>query len=194
MSAILDRAGESKFCHRTAVMPQTLWRGAVGARIAERATPVSITGTTLVLRVPSSVWANELSLLSEQLCLRLRERGIEVNELRFRVGDTPAIERPAQRRMSRKVPSTCVLPENLLENINAVEDEYLRRSISLAAAANLAWQAYGTSDTEREVSGAQRGARAPQAYEKGTSPPAQTSPPADAATRRRLEISEGRRR
>src|SRR5260370_33659531 len=86
LTAILDRAGESRFARAHSPIAPKLWRDAVGARIAERAHPVSIYGGVLLLRVPSSVWAHELSLLSETVGERLRERGVAGRELRFRVG------------------------------------------------------------------------------------------------------------
>ena len=194
LGAILDRAGESRFCRATIAMAPALWRDAVGARIAERVRPVSIFGEALLLRVPSSVWANELSLLSEAVCARLRERGIDVRELRFRVGDTPPPDRPPQRRVARTVPSTTAIPDDLRQRLNSVEDEALRAAIARAAAANLAWQAFGEPVPRDGVSEAWRGARDPRASGGGTSPPDRTSTTCPADSRRTREIGRDRHR
>src|SRR5580704_2250913 len=105
LRAILARAGENRFARTREAIPAGLWRDAVGARIAERAMPISLESGVLLLRVPSSVWANELSLLSDEVCARLRERDVPARELRFRVGAVPTVERPAERRVTRAVPA-----------------------------------------------------------------------------------------
>src|SRR5580704_15474010 len=86
IDAILERAGESRFAPDRAPIGPPAWRDAVGARIAERARPLSLQDGVLTLLVPSSVWAHELSLLSDDVRARLQERGFSVRELRFRVG------------------------------------------------------------------------------------------------------------
>ena len=171
LAAILDRAGESRFCRTKVAIEPALWRDAVGARIAERVRPLSIFGDTLVLRVPSSVWANEISLLTEELCARLRVRGVEVRELRFRVGDTPQPDRPPQRRVARTVPPTAAIPQDVKQSLELVKDDALRGFIARAVAANLAWQACGSPVSACHVSEAQRGVRAPRAAGAGTSRP-----------------------
>ncbi len=80
LEAILHRAGENRFARVRPPIPSAVWRDAVGARIAERATPTFLSGGLLVLRVGSSVWGHELSLLAEDVCARLRERGVAVRE------------------------------------------------------------------------------------------------------------------
>ena len=175
LAAILDRAGESRFCRAQIAVAPAVWRDAVGARIAERVRPISIFGETLLLRVPSSVWAHEISLLSAELCARLRVRGVEVRELRFRVGDTPPPDRPPQRRACRTVPSTSAIPDEVRRSLALVEDDGLRASIARAAAANLAWQACGDPVSAGGFSEATRGVRAPRASAEGTCPPDRSS-------------------
>src|SRR5258708_7674148 len=101
LDTILSRAGESRFARVRPPVSAKVWRDAVGARIADRARPVWLYGGTLVLRVPSSVWAHELSLLADEVCDRLRRHGVHVRALRFRVGPLPALERPPERRLAR---------------------------------------------------------------------------------------------
>lgn len=176
LEVILERAGESRFARVRPPIPAKVWREAVGARIADRAHPVSLWSGVLVLRVPSSVWAHELSLLADEVCGRLRERGIEARELRFRVGAIPAVERPPERRVARTVPSSFPVPAELARTIDGVDDDGLRAAIARAAEANLAWQTVARPAPPGEVSEGRRAARAPRDAEAGTSPPDRRPP------------------
>jgi predicted nucleic acid-binding Zn ribbon protein len=64
------------------------WQSAAGPKIAERARAERVQGTTLILRVTSAAWANELGYLKGQLLERLQETpGADwITELRFSVG------------------------------------------------------------------------------------------------------------
>ncbi len=53
---------------------QSAWREAVGPMIAERAWPVAARGGVLTVSCESSVWAQELDLMSETICQRLNAR------------------------------------------------------------------------------------------------------------------------
>jgi hypothetical protein len=176
--AILDRAGESRFAPTRSPIALPTWRAAVGARIAERASPLSLTDGVLWLQVPSSVWAHELSLLSDEVCQSLRSRGVEVRELRFRVGALPTVERPAERRASRAVPVVSrAVPHELVGVLAAVADPELRAIIEGALTANLAWQVATQPAPPGPVSEAQRAARAPRSAAEGSAPRAPASPP-----------------
>jgi Dna[CI] antecedent, DciA len=172
---ILGRAGESRFARVRPPIASKLWREIVGARIAERAAPLSIYGEVLLLRVPSSVWAHELSLLTEDVCARLQQRGFAVRTLRFRVGSVDDFERPPERRAARAVPPTRVVPETLLPVLEEIDDAPLRRCIGEAIAANLAWQELTKPPPAEPVSGARRGARAPRSVEAESARPGRTS-------------------
>lgn len=66
------------------------WEKIVGPEIAKLTRPDSLKNGILVLRVPNSVWAQELSFSKDVIVERLREylRGSEiVEDVRFRVGD-----------------------------------------------------------------------------------------------------------
>ena len=72
----------------------TQWQGAVGIRIADRSSPRRLDGDgTLLVAVTSSVWAQELSMLSSTVCQRLQVQGHNVRTVRFVVS---AVE-PARR-------------------------------------------------------------------------------------------------
>src|ERR1700690_606300 len=176
LGAILSRAGENRFARVRPPVPPKVWRDAVGPRIAERACPVWLHGGMLVLRVPRSVGAHELSLLAQEVCAPLRQYGIDAHTLRSRVGPLPSLERPPERRVARSVPTERSVPPELARVLSGVEDEGLRAAIGRAAAANLAWQSVVRAPPEEDVTGARRGARAPRCAEEGTSRPDRASP------------------
>jgi len=175
LDAILERAGESRFSRVKPPFDVRLWRDAVGARIADRADPIGLRDGVLLLRVASSVWAHELSLLAETLCARLRERGVEATQLRFRVAEAPLQGRAPEPRSTKTVPAVRALPQELADALRSLDDAELRAAIARAAAANLAWQTMATPAPPQAISEARRGARAPRPAESGSAPPDRTS-------------------
>ena len=95
---VLERAGENRFARKQLPVPLAQWRAAVGPRIADRARPIALERGVLVVKVVTSVWANELSMLAPQIIDKLAEPapngapGVEVKSLRFRVGPLDVIE------------------------------------------------------------------------------------------------------
>ena len=60
------------------------WPGIVGEEIAKHSQAVGIENGILIVRVESSVWAQELNLLRPQIVRRLQERlGEELRDIRF---------------------------------------------------------------------------------------------------------------
>jgi hypothetical protein len=190
LDAILERAGETRFAREREPIAWSVWREAVGARIAERARPVSLQDGVLTLLVPSSVWAHELSLLTEDVRGRLQERGLAVRELRFRVGQLPGAERAAELRTFRTVPARGQAPHKLVALPTAVPDAELRAAIERAATANLAWQSATRERSGEPISEARRAARAPRSSGAETAPLAPASPPSHGAPR---DTREGER-
>lgn len=137
---LLDRAGENRFAKKRAPIPRREWRAAVGPRIADRAQPMAIERGVLIVKVTTSVWANELQMLAPELLARLRVRGFSIDSLRFRTGPLDLPDRPPERRIARKVPTPAVLEPELRSVVERVPDDDLRRTIEQAARANLAWQ------------------------------------------------------
>ncbi len=177
LQAILGRAGETRFSTRARPpLEPEMWRDVVGPRISERAQPISLQDGILLLRTPNSVWAHELSLLADTICGRLKERGIDVARLRFRVGEPSIPVRAPEPRTSRSVPAVRALPREVTGALADIGDEDLRATIARAAAANLAWQSSSTPAAPQVPSEAQRAARAPRASGSGSGPPARTSP------------------
>jgi hypothetical protein len=162
---VIARGGEDRFAPARPPFSERVWKDAVGVRIAERAKPVLLVRGVLVVRAATSVWATELSLLSSSLIERLRSQGLEVTELRFRVGAIEPPARPPERRLSQAVPAPAPLPPLLSASIAKVDDGELQVSIARAARANLAWQKH--TRPEPVIEGPP-GARAPQSVEKGT--------------------------
>jgi hypothetical protein len=137
---VIARAGENRYARKRPAVPDHLWAQAVGLRIAERARPLGLERGVLTVRAATSVWANELSLLSATLIERLRALGVEVNELRFRVGPLTPQPVPMETRKTRKVPPPAALPPEVAESLQRIADDELREAVAGAVKANLAWQ------------------------------------------------------
>ena len=157
---LLGRAGEARFSKQRLPISLAAWRKAVGPRIADRARPVSLERGVLLVKVATSVWANELSMLASDLVARLQKEGHVVTSLRFKVGTLEREERPPERRTFRKVPAPQPLAPELAAVVAQVPDDDLRRTIESAARANLAWQS--------DVNEARPSARGPRAAGTGS--------------------------
>jgi hypothetical protein len=142
LDELLERAGENRFAKKRPPIPVAQWRAAVGPRIADRARPWTLERGVLVVKVATSVWANELQMLAPELIARLNARGVAVASMRFRVGALDQAERPPERRAYRKVPPAKPLAPELRAEVARVPDEGLRTVIEAAARANLAWQEF----------------------------------------------------
>jgi len=128
-------ASSSMLGARTAHISLADWQRAVGARLAQKTLPERLSDGLLTVRVPSSAWAQELSLLSDLVAERLRAAGHSVQRMRFQVHATPqATERPLTTVRRAE------LPARLQESIDRVADLDLRQAIAEAAAYSLARQ------------------------------------------------------
>ncbi len=117
----------------------TQWQDAVGIRIADRSSPRRLDGDgTLLIAVTSSVWAQELSMLSSTVCHRLQAQGHNVTTVRFVVAAVESVRRAPERFEPRYVPAPVPLPEDLQQDVDAIEDEQLRETMERAIAASLA--------------------------------------------------------
>jgi len=117
------------------------WSRSVPPRILEHARPVRLSRGVLIVHVSSSVWANELHYLTDDLLARLREHaptsGIE--KIRFQVGPLPDIPKRHQAKPPPPEPVRLAsLPEELGRALSRVEDDELRRAITEAATTSLA--------------------------------------------------------
>lgn len=185
LEELLDRVGEHRFARKQLPIPLARWRAAVGPRIADRARPVAIERGLLIVKVVTSVWANELAMLAPQILEKLAKPSnlgpaLDIKGLRFRVGPLEVTEGIQQRRNYRQVPAPAVLAPELEQSLERIEDDDLRKLIERAARSNLAWQ---TAPKKTAVSAAPRGARAPRGAGEGTSPQDRSAEGSDAASR-----------
>lgn len=146
------------------------WCRAVGDRVAARTRPGRIREGILTVYVASAVWAQELSLLSPTIVERLRKTGLEVQSLRFRVGEIEPI--PA-RREAAPAGRPVDLPGDLSARLAKIGDEALRTKMAEAAAYSLAKPSPATST--RQVP------RAPRSGERGSDPTVRAKPPRSGA-------------
>lgn len=105
----------------------------MGTRIATRTRPEKLERGTLWVLTASAAWSQELSLLVDPIKERLAELGIEIKELRFRVGKIDADSRIALRRPPKEAPREVRLEEPLARALANVGDDDLRRAIAGAA-------------------------------------------------------------
>jgi Dna[CI] antecedent, DciA len=109
------------------------WRRAVGERLAQKTHPERESDGVLTVRVPSSTWAQELSLLSEVVLERLGAAGHRLQKLRFNVSGA---------RLPSETPVTVVrraaLPPALSASLARLDDPELCQAIAEAASLCLA--------------------------------------------------------
>jgi hypothetical protein len=117
---------------RTAHISMSDWRAAVGPRLAARTHPDRLSDGQLTVRVPSSTWAQELSMLATVVMERLSATGHPVRKLRFMVSEGPPRPQPLVTTV-RRAP----LPEPLMAALGRVDDPDLRTAIAEAAAYSL---------------------------------------------------------
>ena len=110
-----------------------IWDRAVGSRIALRAQPLRLERGVLLVRVTNAAWANELSLLADEIRRQLAGCGVEVAGLRFVVGRVDPPARPAEPRR-RAAPPNAAVPEALRAPMAKVVDPELRAALEAAAA------------------------------------------------------------
>ena len=152
---------------------------AVGRRIADRTELGELRRGELTVYVASPAWAQELSLLAPQMLERLRERGVAVQRLRFRLQNREREKNPTRTAKVRQV-SSKALPPELDARLAKVDDQELRSAIADAAGL-----AFGRA--ERVAQGRARRAAAAAAPAKDSGPTTSTRPgaryPRDAGAR-----------
>jgi hypothetical protein len=149
------------------------WRSLLGERIGERTRPGVIRNGCLTVYVASAVWAQELTFLTPVILERLAGAGLQVNEIKFRVGDVgePLVKRAEAPK--REAPPKAELPKALTERLANVDDPALRAAIAEAAAYALGRAA--TASAERRAS------RGPRSAGPGSDPPDPSPPPPNGA-------------
>jgi hypothetical protein len=185
LDQVLERAGENRFAKRQLPIPLAAWRAAVGPRIADRTRPVALERDVLIVKVATSVWANELSMLAPELIAKLASHGFVVKSLKFRVGPLDVMEGIPQRKTYRQVPPPAALEPELERSLADVPDDDLRGMIEKAARANLAWQGFSATP---------RGAPGPRGAGKESAPPVRSEEGSGGASLRKPGGGSDRRR
>jgi len=136
LGSLLASSREAAARYAGTVIDREQWRRIVGERIAARTEPGAKRGRELTVHVASASWAQELSLLVNEIVVRLKAAGIHVDTVRFRVKAIDAQPRdPAARQpLYRKA----ALPGALTERLENIADPELRAAIGEAAALWLA--------------------------------------------------------
>jgi hypothetical protein len=136
LGSLLASSREAAARYAGTAIDREQWRQIVGERIAARTEPGAKRGRELTVHVASASWAQELSLLVNEIVVRLKAAGIHVDTVRFRVKEVAAPPRdPAARKpIYRKA----ALPGALAAQLERIEDAELRDAIGEAAALWLA--------------------------------------------------------
>jgi Dna[CI] antecedent, DciA len=136
LGSLLASSREAAARYAGTAIDREQWRQIVGERIAARTEPGAKRGRELTVHVASASWAQELSLLVNEIVVRLKAAGIYVDTVRFRVKEIAAAPRdPAARKpIYRKA----ALPSALRDQLESIEDPELRNAIGEAAALWLA--------------------------------------------------------
>jgi len=117
------------------------WSRSVPPRILEHARPVRLSRGVLIVHVSSSVWANELHYLTDDLLARVRESAptAGIQKIRFQVGPLPDLPSRPQATAPPPAPVRLAsLPEALGRALSRVADDELRKAITEAATVSLA--------------------------------------------------------
>jgi hypothetical protein len=155
------------------------WRRIVGERIAARTEPGPKRGRELTVYVASASWAQELSLLVNEIVARLKAAGIGADTVRFRVrAIAPPLRDPtAPKPASRKAP----LPAELERHLAEIADTELRDAIGEAAALWLARDE--ARATSQPATSARPNARSPRGAGSRSAHSDHTPSPARARTK-----------
>ncbi|MFO0551594.1 MAG: DUF721 domain-containing protein [Polyangiaceae bacterium] len=113
------------------------WERAVGTRIAARTRPAKLDRGVLLVLTASAAWSNELSLLAGPIVEQLRALGVDVKEIRFRVGPIEQTNSLTPRRPAKLVPVQVPLDAAIRRSLAAVPDDDLRAAIEAAAKRSL---------------------------------------------------------
>ena len=165
--------------HAGTAIDREQWRRVVGERIAARTEPGPKRGRELLVYVASASWAQELSLLTTEIVVRLKAAGVAIDHVRFSVRTIaqPIRDAAAPRPKVRKA----ALPATLNQKLDGIEDPELRETIADAAALWLALSdATPTASPKRSATSAKPAARSPRAAESQSARSDRKSGPARA--------------
>jgi len=136
LGSLLASSREAAARYAGTAIDRERWRQIVGERIAARTEPGAKRGRELTVHVASASWAQELSLLVNEIVVRLKAAGVHVDTVRFRVKEIAVQPRDPAARMP--IYRKAALPGALTAQLERIEDAELRDAISEAAALWLA--------------------------------------------------------
>lgn len=160
------------------------WRRLLGDRVARRTEPGGLSGGVLTIYVASAPWAQELSLLTNELLERLKPTKLRIVSVRFRVRQqiqSAAAAAQARRRSAARAP----MPNDLKQRVDAVEDPELRQLIADAAELWLGRTAKLSAKSAAPTPRSVAGRSAPSARSSMLRPSASPSTPENQRSRRR---------
>ena len=120
---------------------RALWERALGSRIAARAQPLKLDRGQLLVRVSNASWANELSMLSDDIRRQLAAEGVRVDSLRFVVGQLDPQYTIRKALPARTAPPADVQPPDNVRREASGMEAPLKSAVEHAAAASL-WLAH----------------------------------------------------
>lgn len=183
LGELLDGARVVSAQHGKVAIDRDTWRRLLGDRVARRTEPGPLAGGVLTVYVASAPWAQELSLLSNELLERLKPLKLQIASVRFRVRQQ--IQGSLGSRLKRRPAARAPMPSELAERVSAVQDPELRRAI--ADAAEL-WLGRAAKLSAKSA------APAPRSAASRSDPSAKRSAPRPAASPSTPESPKSRRR
>ena len=171
LGTLLASSREAAARYAGTAIDREQWRRIVGERIAARTEPGAKRGRELTVNVASASWAQELSLLVNEIVVRLKAAGIHVDTVRFRVKQVQA----PMRNLAAPQPTfrKAALPASLSQQLEHIEDQELRDAIGEAAGL---WLALDPPISARPSARSPRGAESQSARSDRTSSPARAKP------------------
>ncbi len=133
IGTLLEHSEAGRALAKVAV-PRKTWEEVAGVAFARRTIPERLERGTLWVVVSSPAWAQELALHAPLLLERLRARGVDARQLRFRVGVVAPIDRggvvaPAEQELAR-VGDAAAASDPRGKPPASVKDEALRELIA----------------------------------------------------------------
>lgn len=184
LGSLLASSREAAARYAGTAVDREQWRRVVGERIAARTEPGAKRGRELTVHVASAGWAQELSLLSNEIVVRLKAAGISVDVIRFRVKEiAPPLREAAARKASYR---KAALPPALSTQLDSIDDPELRDAIGEAASLWLALDEApkrASRPPPPPPTSARPSARTPRDAESRSARSDRTSPPGRAKSR-----------
>ena len=123
---------------RALTVHRRVWEQAVGPRIGNRTEPVKLERGVLLVRVATSAWASELSLLAEGIVAALRTRKVDVSSIRFIVGRLSTDAATSHKPANVPPQPDAELPGAIAALVERIDSPELREALARAAAWSLA--------------------------------------------------------